>query len=728
MEGNINKNKRLYTFGPFRLDAAERHLFRDGNRVPLAGKAFDLLLILVANAGHLLHREELISKLWPDTIVEEQGLSTRIHILRQALGDERETPVYIETVRGVGYRFIATVDQEEIAPSTTAGQNRPAETNHRSQFRLAAGSAVLLAAVIVVATLFGTGILPSGGHGSSAPIASIAVLPFENLSSDKNNAYFAAGIQDEILTRLASLKNLKVIARTSTEQYQAHPPDIKTIADQLGVTTVLEGSVQKVGARVDINVQLIDARTRAHIWAQSYNRQLTDIFGVEGEVATQIAAALRAKLLPSESARLQRAPTRDPQAYLLLLKANYLASRLLRENSVSDPEATRLRASDLYREATARDPDFALAWARFSLMNSRAWWFNIGDTNSLIADAGRQAKRALALDPTLPQAHLAMGYIEYYQYHAYDAALTQFAKVRQSLPNNAGAIAAIAFVHRRQGKWKEALSGLRKATALDPRNPRRRYEIAVTLTELRRYPEAGEQLAQALAIEPDDYDAMTYRVRLLFLTGKLAQARRALAAIPERVNPLGLVSALRFKAALLARKPDAALAVLADAPDQVLDADSLYQVPTDLLRAQAYAMKGDDAASRHCFESARDQAQKALHANRDTAFAWSVLGLAEAGLGETAAAINHGKHAVRLLPIGKDAYYGSQPLAALAKIYARSGKTGQALNLLRRLLAMPSGSIISIPLLRLDPAWDPLRSNSGFQALLQRRAAPPNGT
>ncbi|MGH8428078.1 MAG: hypothetical protein ACRES7_08875 [Gammaproteobacteria bacterium] len=260
------------------------------------------------------------------------------------------------------------------------------------------------------------------------------MLPFENLSTDPANAYFAVGIQHEILTRLATIGSLRVIARTSTAQYASRPTDLRTVGRQLGVTTVLEGSVQKAGDEVHINVQLIDTRTYAFIWAQSYNRKLTNIFNVEGEVAQKIAHALQVRLEPAESARLARAPTQNPQAYLLYLKANYLDYKIFDSNSVEDPAASVAQAVSFYRQAITRDPDFSLAWARLSILEVNAWWFGYGDVPDRLVSAEQAAKKALAIAPDLPQAHLAIGYVEDIAHDNIAAALSQYGQALRRLP------------------------------------------------------------------------------------------------------------------------------------------------------------------------------------------------------------------------------------------------------------------------------------------------------
>ncbi|HEX5313333.1 MAG TPA: tetratricopeptide repeat protein, partial [Gammaproteobacteria bacterium] len=444
-----------------------------------------------------------------------------------------------------------------------------------------------------------------------------------------------------------------------------------------------------------------------------------NVFAVENEVAETIATALQVKLLPQESARFAQVATGDPQAYDLFLKGNYYANRAFAHGDTKTPQATVSRAAALYREAVARDPRFALAWARLSLLESRAWWYGADTADARIGEAERTAKKALALDPDLPQTHMAMGFAAYYGHQDYPAALAQFEQAARGLPNDADVMAAIASIHRRQGGWELALAEFQQAATLDPRNPRRYYETGVTLTELRRYAEADRQFNQALMIEPRDYMVRAYRIRLAFLSGETARARRELAAIPPDADPRGSFAALRFEFAWLARKPDDAIAALASAPAWVSSAFAEYEVPTNLLRARAWSMKGDEAHARRAYEEARATLRNALRQQPDRPVFWGAFGMTEAGLGDKQAAVGAGGRAVQLVPVSGDAFYGSAHLAVLAAIYAQTAAAGPAVQLLGKLLAMPSGGTISVPLLRLDPIWDPIRKSPAFQSLLK---------
>ncbi|HKZ09279.1 MAG TPA: tetratricopeptide repeat protein [Rhodanobacteraceae bacterium] len=722
-----------YHSGDCVIRPATRRLLRDGVEVELEAKVFDLILLLVRDHARALGKQELIEKLWGRRPITDAALSQLIYKARRACGDDGEQQRLIRTIYARGLQWVAPVHCVAAEAAAKADSRsspmvavpmQPAAPNPQSaavhphvRTRRWWLSAASLAAVVAMAATAWSILASRDVQPASSPL-SIAVLPFQNLSTDEGNAYFAAGIQDEILTELAKIKGLKVIARTSTRQYASRPDDLQAIGRRLGVTTLLEGSVQRAGDEVHINVQLIDAASRAHIWAHSYNRNLDDIFEVEGEVATEIAQALDARLSHHEATNLAAPPTRNPDAYLAFLKANHLADRVHDLGNVADPAGQAEQAIAHYHAAVARDPGFALAWAQLSILESRLWWFDIDASPKHKTAAEADARRAFELDPNLATSHMAIGYAEYYFHHDYAKARGHFERALEQSPNNVDAIAALAYIERRQGQWPAALAGLHRAMELDNQNPRRHFEVAVTLTEMRRYDEADQQLAQTLALEPHDYTAMAYRVRMLLIADKPAAAREALASIPAGVDPLGAVSALRFESAWLAHDPRAALAALDGAPAWVMDARFQYTVPVELLRGRALSRVGDEQAAVLDFARARDELQEALAKQPDSPTLWGAMGLAQSGLHDDAAAIDAGQHAVRLLPLSKDAFYGTVHALALAQIYCAAGDPGQAVKLLRTLLAIPSGGAVSRAVLRANPTWDPIRRTPGFEALV----------
>ncbi|MGH8041222.1 MAG: winged helix-turn-helix domain-containing protein [Rudaea sp.] len=550
---------------------------------------------------------------------------------------------------------------------------------------------------------------------------SIAVLPFENLSEDKANGYFATGMQDEILTRLAAIRDLKVISRTSTEQYASHPPNLRIVAEQLGVATVLEGSVQRAGGKVRINLQLINAHDDSHLWAKNYDRDIADVFAVQSDVAEKVADALKAQLLPAESARIASVPTTSIQAHDLFLKAQDLFNQL-QTSTANDPAAAGAQAVDFYRGAIAADPKFALAYAQLSYLLGYLHWYGIDNRASVVADSLDAAEHALKLQPDLPEAHLAMGYVHYWGHRDYAPALAEFSIARAGMPNSAEALAGIAYVHRRQGLFTQCIAELQQASLLDPRNLLVPREIATSYVALRRYAEAEPIYAHTLDVSPGDVEAQVQHSTSRILSGDTESAERLLDAIPRGSDPQGTVSLLRFKLHMLLRQPDAALASIAHSPDWLLARFEHSATPIGLLRGQALAMKGETAAARDAFLQARQALQARLKNPVTAADAHRFLGLVEAGLGDKQAALKSGRAAAEQLPMSRDAIVGSYTLERLARVESQVGETASAIDHLRQLLESPSGEVVSVATLRIDPVWDPLRKDPRFQALLKEFA------
>lgn len=721
-----------YVFGPFRLEVAERRLSRDGTDIALTRKTFDLLLALVESAGHLRTREALIEALWPHTIVEEHTLTWNLSALRRALGDTGASPSYIETVRGHGYRFIADVRREDAGgrgaadaapavdagavPGTRSGETVVPSTAMRSWRRpalAAAGFLLTLFAAVVLWRAFGQ----AGPSAPAPPPRSVAVMPFQNLSPDPANAYFASGIQDTILTKLAGIHDLRVVSRRSTEGYRSRPAGTDRIARELHVGHLLEGSVQKAGDQVLINVQLIDGLSGGHLWAHTYTRSMDKVFDVQSDVAEQVAQALRAQLLPDEASRVASRPTQDPRAYDLFLKAEYLALQI-EVGSARSPAAATEEARAYYQQAIARDPAFALAMARLSYLDGHAYWLDLEHTPARAASAQEWAARALAADPELPQARLAMGYVHYYCRRDYAAAQVEFERALQDLPNDADANASIANLNRRRGRWNEALDGYERAAALDPRNPQWPMLKADTLTMLRRYAEAQPAYEQARAIDPDSTTVTLFHTLSLLMDGRFEDAGRMLDTLPREADPEGLGSSMRFIAAWLAGDADAALVVLAAAPAMVDAPWTPNFVPVELLRAQAFELKGDRDGARAAYAAARDRLRGILEAQPDDPAALSALGLTLAGLGEKEAALAAGRRAVELLPVERDAVDGPYYPATLADIEIRVGEPAAAVARLRVLLEQPAGRVISRALIAHDPRYATVRA-----AVLENAAA-----
>ena len=557
--------------------------------------------------------------------------------------------------------------------------------------------------------------------GSAIPIPakSIAVLPFENLSEDKGNAYFADGMQDLILTKLADIGQLKVISRTSTMKYASHPDDLKTIAQQLGVATILEGSVQKAGNQVLINVQLIDAHTDSHIWADSYTRTLDNIFGVEGEVAQKIADALKARLSPVESAQLAALPTTNQAAYDLFLRAEYQAHKGNLNYDTDEFHA----AIPLYRQAIQKDPNFALAYAQLSFAESGVVWFGSGedDVKPLVADSLAQAEKALALQPRLVAGYLALGYNAYWGRQDYPAALKAFAAALKLRPNDADAFAATGYVLRRQGRFDEAIAAMRRALVLDPRDSVVANNLGETCAAVGRTAEAAQFYERAMALDPDSYQARwDYSGLILASSGDVARALK-MAQGDAPLLQLDRVQLLTYQ-----RKYRDALALLADIPEAT-NAFNYQSGPKALWQADLHRLMGDDAQARPLYARALSESRARiarLTGNADKlGFVWNHVGAAELGLGKLDDALAAAAKSQALSTQSGDRFFALGVTQLNAALYAQAGRADLALPLLAKALASPGiGTFHSPVTLGFDPAWDPLRHDPRFQALLKKYA------
>ena len=564
----------------------------------------------------------------------------------------------------------------------------------------------------------------SDTRGSPAPLAesasipekSIAVLPFENLSSDKENAYFADGIQDEILTRLAGIADLKVISRTSTAKYKSKPEDLKTVSRQLGVAKILEGTVQRAADKVRVNVQLIDARGDTHLWAKSYDRDVKDIFAVESEISQEVADALEARLSSAEVKAMASAPTKDAAAYDFFLKGEYE-----QRAGLSAIRAERFnQAAAWYNEAIDRDPNFALAMAQLVVCRMRLHWLVESFNESELAEVETMAKKALTLAPDLWQAHVALGVYHYYGFRQYEPALAEFQRAMELHPNNAEALQFIGYVHRRQGKWNLCLAELQKTLELDPRNASIGGNIAQTYNFLRRWKDAEATASHTLTIDPHEATSMgMLLISYLNRDGNIREALRALASYPsdDLLVPNGgtyvMAVGRRADAHILNRDYSAALKVweketaAASNEGQRLAARTTIRVIAgDLSGAQADAEK-----ARLFFETRLRDHPSEFRSMR--ALSWIYL-----ALDRKKDAIRIAQQAFDLLPPEKDWGLGPSNLTALAEIQARTGATKDAIRNLQRLLSIPAGEAVSIARLKIDPVWDPIRNDPGFQQLL----------
>jgi TolB-like protein/Flp pilus assembly protein TadD len=574
---------------------------------------------------------------------------------------------------------------------------------------------VLLIAVVLLASgYFVKPHSPGEAENSVTPAKSIAVLPFENLSNDTNNAYFVAGMQDLILTKLAGIGSLKVISRTSTEKYKSRPENLKKVAAELGVATILEGSVQRQGDMVLVNVQLIDARSDTHLWAQSYTRTLDNVFGVEGEVAGQIATALSATLSPAQSAQLASVPTTNRAAYDAFLQAEYAYN----QTYAGTGNAGFKTAIALYRQAVTKDPDFALAFARLS--HAESYLAYLGGAGEDIAQLKQKARldaeRALVLQPNLALARLAVGYCDYYGNRDYEAALKTFTAVLAELPNDADALLAQAAVQRRSGRIDASIDSLSRAVTLDPRNFQLSYELGNTYMMLGRYAQAEQAYQRALALQPDSVSARSqYASAITFGSGDIP---RALAQLQGEDSGL---QAARVTLLTYQRKFDAAIAQLQAIPD---NSDNFAPGNSrELNLGLLYWQAGDKTRAGELFGKALTLDRPQIGQTQGIAqiAVLTTVATEEIGSGQIEAGLATTAKAEALLDHSRDALRNPNQMLFCAMAYAMADRADRAIPLLTKVLATAgSGLHYSPVLLWLDPAWDPIRHDAGFQALMQQ--------
>ena len=546
---------------------------------------------------------------------------------------------------------------------------------------------------------------------------SIAVLPFENLSDEKENAFFADGVQDDILTNLSKIGDLKVISRTSVMSYRGKTPNIREIGKTLGVTAILEGSVRREGNRVRVNVQLIDATNDKHIWANNYDRDLTDVFAIQSDLAHEIADALQAKLSPSEKAQIDRKPTENTEAYLAFMQAHELLRR---------PDKFRddvLKAEELLERATKLDPGFAVAFAQLGGVEN--WIFHSFDPTPARRDKAKAAiDTALRLQPDLPDAHLALGFFHYYcerDAQHYQRALNELAIAQRGLPNDSEVYMAIGAIERRQGKWAESTRHLEKAASLDPQNAWVLQNLAYNYIATRKYDMAEKILDRGIELAPKSFVLRGSKAKIAIdRAGDLSVAENLLAQVPEGIDPDGLITFGRFNVLMLRRKFHEALDVLQRIPGDMIHTDTA-PMPKSLLEATAYFGLKEEAKAREALQSALPAVEQLVNEAPDDPSRHAMLGGLLAGLGRKEEAIREGKRAIELKPESEDAFDGPMYTMYLAQIYAWTGDKDQALDLIEHSLSSPNG--LTAPILKLDPIWDPIRDDPRFQALVNKPGA-----
>ena len=560
---------------------------------------------------------------------------------------------------------------------------------------------------------------PTGGAFPSKK--SIAVLPFENLSRDPDNAYFADGIQQEILTRLAKIADLKVISRTSTQRYQSKPGNLSEIAKQLGVANILEGSVQKAADQVRVNVQLINAQTDSNLWAETYDRKLTDIFGVESEIAKGIAELLQAKLTGREERALAVRPTNNPEAY-----DAYLRGLAFQPRGSHSTDALR-KAIDFYERAVQLDPNFALAWARLSRADAQLYYFR--RPTAAQRDAAKRAlENAQRLEPNSPETLLALGYSQYWLARDYESAETMFERVNRMLPGSSEVLTALGLVTRREGRSDESVAYYEQALAVDPQNVELLEDAAETYAMLRLFPAAVKLYDRALDITPNDPGLLTGKITVYHAEGNLQEAAKLLKGLNAKTASTDALRIILTQLRL-ERNLGEAVQLLQARQSQFHNIAEIDKGVEQLGLALHQRLAGDTAGAKATAEDARNMLE-ALRRNQPDNYVLAVLmSHAYAALGEKDSALKEAKRAIMLLP-SQDQMSGRALEESLAIIQTIFGENSRAISTLTRLLQTPySSPVYRTPvtpaLLRLDPIWDPLRADPRFEQIVASLAPKP---
>jgi TolB-like protein/class 3 adenylate cyclase/Flp pilus assembly protein TadD len=606
-------------------------------------------------------------------------------------------------------RLTNLVERIKAAPAL----NEPSKSR-KSLFVVAA--CVALAALAAAAFLLWQREAPKTSAPASAiPEKSIAVLPFENFSADQENAFFADGVQDDILTALAKVSELKVISRTSVISYAASAKrNLREIGQSLGVAHVLEGSVRRAGNQVRVTAQLVDTRTDSHLWADTYDRDLADVFAIQTEIAKTIADQLRAKLSPNEKAAIEEKPTTDIAAHDL-----YVRAKLLYESSSFNSRRLEklVEAAGLLDQAISRDPNFLLAYCLLSNTQSLIYFYGLDHTPSRRALAEAAINSASRLSSDAGETHLARADFYYRCYLDYDRAGSELALAQRSLPNNAQIVVLRSYIARRQGRWNESIQDLQRALELDPRNWFYLQQMSLNYWYMRRFADQASVLDRAKEVLPNDAVTRVARARI---DAEWRADSRPLheaieAALKEDPTAAGGFATNYIALALYERDPKAAERAIAVMPAQGINVDQL-SFPVSFWKGLVARMQGDSAGAKEAFSAARHEVEQTAQKQPDYAPAFCLLGLIDAALGRKDDAITEGRKAVELLPKSKDTANGTHMVEFLAVTYAWAGEKDLAIEQLRTALQSPG--IFSYGHLKLHPFWDPLRDDPRFEQLV----------
>lgn len=711
-----------WSFGEAQLDEARRELRVRGRPVELEPKPFSLLMLLLRRAGEAISKDELMQVLWAGRIVSESVLANCVNKLRLALGDERQE--IIRTVHGYGYRLDAAVNPEgarspelEEAPvqqplPPAAASAAPMAVGGSARFRrlemLRARPAVLLVGLVVLAL----GAL--WRMQQQAPVdPSIAVLPFQNLSPEPQaNEYLASGMHDNILTHLARVQGLKVISRGSVMRYRGTAFNLHEVGRELGVAHVLEGSVQQAGNRVRLNAQLIEVATDRHLWAEIYDRDVGDLFALQSELAERVAESVGVRLTEDERSAIKRNPTESRDAYELYLRAR------AHERADAASQEHLFRAQALLERAVAEDPKFALAHAALARVHTLMYWFGYDPAVERREQARAAAQRALELNPTLPEAHMSLGFYRAGGFRDYLGALEAYRQALKWQPNSAEIHQRIGSAWRRLGRWKEALASYTRALELDPANTSLLQDAAYLYHGLRRYREAASLYERIVALSPDDIFAKVQQAQFLFdWKGDLAPMRELLGRLPADSDRDPMVTYMRFLLAMWEGRFAEAAPLLAAYPSDWMPSEGgRGRVPKEVSIGFAYELAGDRETAQGYYGRARRLLEAELRERPNDPDVQLALGQVLGGLGERAAALRAVRRSIDLMPPSVDPVTSTGIRIQAAMLYTQLGEHDKAIAELERLLNEPFGP--SVHQLRVWPYWRALHAYPAFQALI----------
>lgn len=696
------------------------------DRINVAGTGINIAQRLMdcADAGHIL-----LSKHVADDLAEYRHWQPYLHDLGE-----------YEVKHGLRVHIVNLYKDGVGNPALPEKLRRRARWKQRGTaaikpVRAPAWPKILLFIVLVLSALaltssffllFRRGVLSRTSGAAIIPEKSIAVLPFENRSEEKANAYLTDGIQDEILTRLAKISDLKVISRTSTQHYKSAPENLPEIARQLRVAHILEGAVQKSGDSVRVNVQLIKATTDAHVWADTFDRKLTDIFSVESDIAKTIADQLRARLTGREEQDIAAKPTDNSEAYDAYLRG---LAYTLKPGGVTPSNS--LGAEKHLREAVRLDPRFALAWALLSIVESRGYiTAALQPTVARRDEARLAAETALTLRPNLGEALYAMGYYHYAGPKDYDMAVRYFEQARQFLPNGSRISESLGYVARRRGQWDQSETYFNEAERLDPRNVNLLGQHAASYVALRRFPEALHKLDQVLNITPDDIDTLAQKAGVAMAQGDLAGASSLLAPLhPAADDPSPL--AAQAYAAILQRRPKQMITRLQEVLSKPDPAIGYFNGGLRWWLGWAQEIDGAHGEAQESWRQARSELESFRKEQPENYSLMGYLALTNLGLGNNTAALELAEQAIAAIPMEKDRLVGPLPIDIFARVAAQAGDHDRAIAALEKLLSIPySGPMpenvpLTPALLRLDPMFDALRGDPRFEKLAA--SVPPKG-